>query len=99
MAYLLCGFESNWLLGPDLAGPVLTLLHAQANQICGPAGLLVSMFQYSSQLQSHLLEEVVSKVLPSLPSAKRCHKAWVVGDSKSAVIQVITATLIQMVQV
>ena len=62
-------------------------------------GLLVSVFQNSPQLQSQLLDEVVSKILPSLPSGKRWHKAYVVGSSRSASIHVITAMLVQMVQV
>lgn len=63
------------------------------------AGLLVSVFQNSPQLQSQLLEEIVSRVLPSLPGGKRWHKAYVVGSSRSASVQVITAMLIQMIQV
>lgn len=65
----------------------------------GVAGLLTSVFQNSAQLQGQLLEEILTKVLPSLPMGKRCHRAYVVGDSSSAAIQVITAMLIQMIQV
>ena len=63
------------------------------------AGLLTSVFQNSAQLQGQLLEEILTKVLPSLPMGKRCRRAYVVGDSSSAAIQVITAMLIQMTQV
>ena len=62
------------------------------------AGLLVSAFQHSSQLQSQLLEEIVSRVLPTLPGGKRWHRAYVVGSSRSASVQVITAMLVQMIQ-
>ena len=57
------------------------------------------MFQHSPQLQGAVMEEVLSQVLPCLPVGRRCPRAYLVGDNKSASIQVAVAMLVQMVQV
>lgn len=64
-----------------------------------PAGLLVSIFQHCPQLQGTVMDEVLSQVLPCLPVGRRCPRAYLVGDDKSASIQVTVAMLVQMIQV
>ncbi|KAA6428703.1 MAG: nipped-B -like [Trebouxia sp. A1-2] len=44
------------------------------------------------------MEDVLTQVLPRVPVGKRCPRAYLVGDEKSASIQVIVAMLVQMVQ-
>ena len=63
------------------------------------AGLLVSIFQHCPQLQGTVMDEVLSQVLPCLPVGRRCPRAYLVGDDKSASIQVTVAMLVQMIQV
>ena len=57
------------------------------------------MFQHSPQLQGAVMAEVLSQVLPCLPVGRRCPRAYLVGDDKSASIQVAVAMLVQMIQV
>ena len=45
------------------------------------------------------MDEVLSQVLPCLPVGRRCPRAYLVGDDKSASIQVTVAMLVQMIQV
>ena len=59
----------------------------------------MSIFQHSPQLQGTVMDEVLSQVLPCLPVGRRCSRAYLVGDDKSASIQVTVAMLVQMVQV
>ena len=63
------------------------------------AGLMVAIFQHCPQLQSTLMEEVLTQVLPCLPMGRRCPRTYMVGDDKSASVQVIVAMLVQMIQV
>ena len=63
------------------------------------AGLLVAIFQHCPPLQNSLMEEVLTQVLPCVPVGKRCPRAYLVGDEKSASIQVVVAMLVQMIQV
>ena len=46
-----------------------------------------------------MMDEVLSQVLPCLPVGRRCPRAYLVGDDKSASIQVTVAMLVQMIQV
>lgn len=62
-------------------------------------GLLIAIFQHCPPLQNTLMEDVLTQVLPRVPVGKRCPRAYLVGDEKSASIQVIVAMLVQMVQV
>ncbi|DBB01136.1 TPA: hypothetical protein ACH3X1_001027 [Trebouxia sp. C0004] len=62
------------------------------------AGLLVAIFQHCPPLQNTLMEDVLTQVLPCVPVGKRCPRAYLVGDEKSASIQVIVAMLVQMIQ-
>ncbi|KAL0029310.1 hypothetical protein WJX79_009424 [Trebouxia sp. C0005] len=62
------------------------------------AGLLIAIFQHCPPLQNTLMEDVLTQVLPRVPVGKRCPRAYLVGDEKSASIQVIVAMLVQMVQ-
>jgi len=50
-------------------------------------------------LQNTLIEDILTQVLPCVPVGKRCPRAYLVGDEKSASIQVIVAMLVQMIQV
>ena len=63
------------------------------------AGVVIVMFQQCPPLQSTLLEEVLTQVLPCLPVGKRCRRNYVIGDTKSASIQTVVAMLVQMIQV
>ena len=62
-------------------------------------GLLIAIFQHCPPLQSTLMEDVLTQVLPCVPVGKRCPRAYLVGDEKSASIQVVVAMLVQMIQV
>ncbi|DBA96220.1 TPA: hypothetical protein ACH3X3_002417 [Trebouxia sp. C0006] len=62
------------------------------------AGLLIAIFQHCPSLQSTLMEDVLTQVLPCVPVSKRCPRAYLVGDEKSASIQVVVAMLVQMIQ-
>ncbi len=70
---------------------------AKRNVCC--AGLLIAIFQHCPSLQSTLMEDVLTQVLPCVPVSKRCPRAYLVGDEKSASIQVVVAMLVQMIQV
>ena len=70
---------------------------AKCNVRC--AGLLIAIFQHCPALQNTLMEDVLTQVLPCVPVGKRCPRAYLVGDEKSASIQVVVAMLVQMIQV
>ena len=62
-------------------------------------GLLIAIFQHCPPLQSTLMDDVLTQVLPCVPVGKRCPGGYLVGDEKSASIQVLVAMLVQMIQV
>ena len=70
---------------------------AKDNVCC--VGLLIAIFQHCPPLQSTLMDDVLTQVLPCVPVGKRCPGAYLVGDEKSASIQVLVAMLVQMIQV
>ncbi len=70
---------------------------AKCNVCC--VGLLIAIFQHCPPLQNTLMEDVLTQVLPCVPVGKRCPRAYLVGDEKSASIQVMVAMLVQMIQV
>lgn len=63
------------------------------------SGLLVSGFKLLKGQRAALLDELMAAVLPNLATAKRTTRSFVIGDGSTSNIQMISALLLQFIQV
>lgn len=64
------------------------------------AELYVTAFQLNPSLQHALVDNIVASLLPNLlTSGRRLHRSYTVGPTGSTSIQVVSALLVQMLQV
>jgi len=63
------------------------------------AGLLVAGFKAFKGQRGALLDELMTAVLPNLPGGKKTRRAFVIGEDRDTAIQMISALLLQLVQV
>jgi hypothetical protein len=63
------------------------------------AGLLVAGFKQIKGQRAALLDELMTTVVPNLPTAKRTLRSFIIGDASMSNIQMISALLLQLLQV
>ncbi|KAK9829724.1 hypothetical protein WJX72_007528 [[Myrmecia] bisecta] len=92
-------------LQSSLIGPLLRTM-SQALCVEGvdvlqvkTVGLLVSGFRHFGPQRQAVMDDILGSLLPNLPTGRRTPRSFVVGEDAGTCIQMVSALIIQMLQV
>ena len=71
----------------------------EAESILSSAEVITEGFQHYPNQRSAILDDIMGLVLPNLPMGKRTQREFLCGDASQLRIQMLSALMLQLVQV